>query len=500
MRNRKIYIDDIMVPAPAVATEDMTVAETTEHLRSLGLDMKGLHYIYLVRETDVDGLPKADSRLMGFVTLSELLLQDADKKLKSFARYDIPSTNPNKDPEYAAWLATKNKLLALPIVDKDERLVGMVTADCLIDAAPLGAEKSSSQDRAPSADAILEEAVLDASSNKDEKNEDDVAKRSDKPNSGAEDGKLRKALCKIGKGISWLFPQHASWVVLWLATSLAVYLGQNSLMLHADRLIAEIDPLSAGGEIPQFLMVMDFAFVSVQALLVVLPLILLTIHGGVMRGIKVYTCGKIYPTEASVRYLFAVPIGAIQAVISYALLVALYIMGRNFIEMSMPMESIGTFASDFWHFASSIFVLGIFLPLLLASLLTALFSAWIIGAVKAKHDKGLEIRPARAALAAMLVFVLSYAIVVYPAAHLWLQEQERAWEAQEQEFDFDFDEDFMFDEEGFGEEFMLDEGMMEEFGLGEGDMTFEDDTLYLDELLGEGELVEPGIEPDPGTP
>jgi len=260
-------------------------------------------------------------------------------------------------------------------------------------------------------------------------------------------------------------------------------------MLYMTRLFENMDPAVEMDSVPTFINIAELGLVATQALLVVLPLILLAIHGGVTRGIKIYTDkdGKVLPPKNYARYLIAIAIGTAHAIVVYLITVVLYVWNRNFLEMSM-IENFSDFATDLWRFGGIIFPLGIFLPLLLASILTALFSAWIIGVVKKKHDRGLNTRPTHAAMAAMLVFILSFAAVIYPTAYLWDTDQERIWERVmelegEPDFDFDFEEGFddngWLDDESwmddeFGEELMLEESMLEELGLDFDGLELED--------------------------
>ncbi|MCL2402882.1 MAG: hypothetical protein FWC86_01400 [Coriobacteriia bacterium] len=313
-------------------------------------------------------------------------------------------------------------------------------------------------------------------------------------NSETAGDELRNIFSSAGKGISWIFPQHLSWVVLWLCTMAFVYLGQNSLMLYADRLLAEADPMLGIEAIPPFLVHMDLSLIALQTLLFVLPLILLTIHGGVTRGIKVYTDKEILPPKPVARYLIAIVIASIHAIIAYAIAVVIYVLDRNF-----QMESFSVFIEEFWLFAGTLLILGLFVPLLFASLWTAIFSAWAIGSNVQKHEEGKEIRPARAALAAMLIFLLSFAVVTYSMAGPWQAQQERMWEQEQEmggaELDFDWDDENFLDE--LGEEFFLDESMMDDFDWddeGSEDIPFEDEPIYLDDLLGEEDYGEVTID------
>lgn len=458
--SKKISLDDIMQRVPVAATEDMTVAQTIEHLRTQGLDAKELHFLYLVDALDENGLLKSDSRLIGMVNFSDLLLQDDETTLKTFARYGVPSTQKGKGPEHAAWLTTKHKLSTLPIVDKDNVLLGFVSADTLIEFSEEPkqvTEETDNSDVSSTGGAVITHtpSLLDSETAGDE---------------------VRSIFCRIGAALSWIFPKPLGWALLWLATMAVVYLGQNSFMIYANNLFANAENFD---NIPPFVAVMELALIAVQALLIVIPLILLSIHGGIVRGIKIYTENETRPPRNFVRYLVAPVIGLVHAIVMYWIAVVLFIWTRNFLEFSM-MENFSAFAEDLWRFGGIIFPLGVFIPLLIASLITSLIAAALIGRAKKKHEKGGTIRPSRSAFAGMLAFLLIFAAVLYPSAFVWEAEQENIWDrvmAFEGEPEFGFDDEFTWDEEEWlDDEFIWDEGDWDDFDF--GDIDFDDEFEY----------------------
>ncbi len=102
--------------------EDLTVEEAIEQIRNF--KEKEVFYIYVV-----------DSRnhLVGVLSLRQLILSDPQKKLKELMNPDVIYVTVDTDQEEVARIVRKYDLLAVPVVDEDKKLVGIVTADDVID-------------------------------------------------------------------------------------------------------------------------------------------------------------------------------------------------------------------------------------------------------------------------------------------------------------------------------------------------------------------------------
>jgi len=103
--------------------EDATASEALEHLRE-NIDAEASYYIYTTDRED---------HLRGVVTLKELIKMDPDKKLKTVMISNIISVRPDSDQEYVANLVAKYDLLAIPVADASNRLLGIITVDDIID-------------------------------------------------------------------------------------------------------------------------------------------------------------------------------------------------------------------------------------------------------------------------------------------------------------------------------------------------------------------------------
>jgi magnesium transporter len=114
----------LMTTEYASLPADITVGETLQRLRRIAPDSETIYYVYI---TD------SDRRLLGYTTLRELVLARPDQNIMEVRRNPLISASVDADQEEVARLIQKYDFLALPIVDADNRLVGIVTHDDVID-------------------------------------------------------------------------------------------------------------------------------------------------------------------------------------------------------------------------------------------------------------------------------------------------------------------------------------------------------------------------------
>ncbi len=102
----------------------LTVAETLERLRTQGRELEMVYYLYVVDE---------GRHLVGVVSLRQLVTSTPDTRLDAIMDSDVIRAYVNDDQEEVARIIAKYDLLGLPVVDEDERLVGLITVDDIID-------------------------------------------------------------------------------------------------------------------------------------------------------------------------------------------------------------------------------------------------------------------------------------------------------------------------------------------------------------------------------
>lgn len=102
----------------------MTVEEALQYIRRFGPDKETIYTCYV---TD------AKRRLLGVISVKDLLLADADKTMEDLMHTNVISAVTTEDQETVAGLFAKYDLIALPVVDKEKRLVGIITVDDVVD-------------------------------------------------------------------------------------------------------------------------------------------------------------------------------------------------------------------------------------------------------------------------------------------------------------------------------------------------------------------------------
>ena len=102
----------------------MTVGESILRIRRQGVDKETIYTCYVTR----------DRTLIGLVTVKDLLLaEDDDTKIEDIMLTNLISVNTQTDQEEVARMFSKYNFLALPVVDGENRMVGIVTFDDAMD-------------------------------------------------------------------------------------------------------------------------------------------------------------------------------------------------------------------------------------------------------------------------------------------------------------------------------------------------------------------------------
>ncbi|MBW1840219.1 MAG: magnesium transporter [Deltaproteobacteria bacterium] len=122
------YGDDtaggIMVPDFIALREDITAKEAIESLQKEHLDVEMPFYLYAVDEY---------GNLVGVSSLRQLVVVPPNTLLKDFMSTDVFSVETSMDQEEVAKIVARYDILAVPVVDETNKLVGIVTVDDVID-------------------------------------------------------------------------------------------------------------------------------------------------------------------------------------------------------------------------------------------------------------------------------------------------------------------------------------------------------------------------------
>lgn len=102
----------------------MTVDDAFTRIRRTGVDKETIYICYVTDE---------NRKLLGIVTVKDLLLSEKSKKIFEIMDTNIISVNTLEDKEVVADKFQKYDLLALPVVDQENRLVGIITIDDAMD-------------------------------------------------------------------------------------------------------------------------------------------------------------------------------------------------------------------------------------------------------------------------------------------------------------------------------------------------------------------------------
>ena len=102
----------------------MTVDEAILNIRRTGVDKETIYTCYVLAK---------DRVLIGLVTVKDLLLADKDTTISSIMETKVISVNTHTDREEVAQTLSKYNFIALPVVDNENRMVGIVTFDDAMD-------------------------------------------------------------------------------------------------------------------------------------------------------------------------------------------------------------------------------------------------------------------------------------------------------------------------------------------------------------------------------
>jgi len=102
----------------------LTVKEALKELKSLHNNVEDLIYVYSVDK---------ENRLTGVISFREIVFANEDDLIKNVMIQDPIFVNPSSDQEEAAGLIRQYELLALPVIDKNNKLIGQITINSALD-------------------------------------------------------------------------------------------------------------------------------------------------------------------------------------------------------------------------------------------------------------------------------------------------------------------------------------------------------------------------------
>jgi len=114
----------LMTEKFATIRPEWTVSETLNHLKKIDPEVETVQSLYAVDER---------GRLVGYVSLRHLFPAPADRKIADMMERRLLTVSPDTPQEEVARLVSKYDVHAIPVVDQDNRLLGIVTVDDVID-------------------------------------------------------------------------------------------------------------------------------------------------------------------------------------------------------------------------------------------------------------------------------------------------------------------------------------------------------------------------------
>lgn len=102
----------------------ITVKDALKHIKETGLDKETVYTCYVT-----DG----NRKLEGIVSLRKIVISDENETIEDIMNHDVIYVNTHDDQETVASIFKKYGFLALPVVDKENRLTGIITVDDIMD-------------------------------------------------------------------------------------------------------------------------------------------------------------------------------------------------------------------------------------------------------------------------------------------------------------------------------------------------------------------------------
>ncbi|MEY2719466.1 MAG: hypothetical protein RLZZ273_832 [Bacteroidota bacterium] len=115
----------LMTPDYVVVKKDWTVQQALEHIRQYGKDSETLNYLYVTEH----------GTLLDDLHIREILLADPQSRMSDIMNYSMESLLATDDQETAVQKFKRLDRFALPVVDIDNKLLGIITLDDVLDIA-----------------------------------------------------------------------------------------------------------------------------------------------------------------------------------------------------------------------------------------------------------------------------------------------------------------------------------------------------------------------------
>ena len=113
-----------MTAAEVLLHQEMLAEDAIAHLRAVEPDAETVYYLFVVDRT---------KRLVGVISLRELVVASPGMPVREIMDHDVISVQAHDDQEVAARLMARYDLIALPVVDARDHMLGVITHDDLVE-------------------------------------------------------------------------------------------------------------------------------------------------------------------------------------------------------------------------------------------------------------------------------------------------------------------------------------------------------------------------------
>ncbi|MCR4441383.1 MAG: magnesium transporter [Peptococcaceae bacterium] len=124
MKYREDTAGGLMTFEYVAIREDITAAKAIEELRETAPDAETVYYVYVIN---------TKNQLVGVISLRELIIASPDSLIRDIMRRNVISVPVDMDQEEVARIVSRYDFLAVPVVDHDKSLLGIITFDDVID-------------------------------------------------------------------------------------------------------------------------------------------------------------------------------------------------------------------------------------------------------------------------------------------------------------------------------------------------------------------------------
>jgi magnesium transporter len=114
----------VMTTEFAIVEDNLTAQQVLESLRVMAKDVETIYYIYVISK---------NGDLVGVISLRDILLSEPNRKISDFMQTDVIKVDVLEDQHEVAQKIAKYNLIALPVVEKDKKMRGIITVDDAID-------------------------------------------------------------------------------------------------------------------------------------------------------------------------------------------------------------------------------------------------------------------------------------------------------------------------------------------------------------------------------